>query len=147
MEVFKILLKWLIGILVVMQIISFLFVSFPKNIATNPNKEIKAPKEIMALFKVSCYDCHSNHTNYPWYTKISPLSFQIARHVDLGRKWLNFSKWEEYSDKQKDEKLEHIYKAVHTVMPLSGYVMFHPKAALSQEQRKMIRDWTGKAPF
>ena len=130
-----------------MQLVSFAFVRFPENKTVDPQKELQAPADIMAIFKVSCYDCHSNNTNYPWYTKIAPFSFGISRHVDLGRKWLNFSEWESYSEKQKDEKLEHIFKAVHTAMPLRNYVALHPEADLTKEQRQRIRDWTGKAPF
>jgi hypothetical protein len=139
--------KWVLGSIIVMQLASFAFVSFPETKPTDPKLEIKAPAEIMAIFKTSCYDCHSTETKYPWYTKIAPLSFGISRHIDLGRKWVNFSEWENYSEKQKDEKLGHIYKAVHTAMPLRNYVALHPEADLSPEQRKMIRDWTGKAPF
>jgi hypothetical protein len=143
----KTILKWVVGSIIVMQLASFAFVKYPESKATDPALEIKAPAEIMRVFKTSCYDCHSNETKYPWYTKIAPLSFGISRHVDLARKWVNFSEWENYSEKQKDEKLGHIYKAVHTSMPLRNYVLLHPKADLTKEQRDMIRDWTDKAPF
>jgi hypothetical protein len=147
MNVIKAILKWVIGSIVVMQLASFAFVNYPESKPTDPKLEIKAPSEIMSIFRTSCYDCHSNETNYPWYTKIAPLSFGISRHVDLGRKWVNFSEWENYTEKQKDEKLGYIYKAVHTAMPLKNYVALHPEADLTQEQRDMIREWTGKAPF
>jgi len=147
MGVIKILLKWIIGSFLLVQIISLIFISFPENKPTDRAKEIKAPAEIMAMLKVSCYDCHSNSTNYPWYKDIVPFSYGINRHVDLGRKWLNFSIWEEYTPEQKDEKLGQIFKSVHTVMPLSSYVKMHPEATLSKEQRDKIRAWTGKAPF
>jgi hypothetical protein len=147
MGVLKAIAKWIIGFFVVMQIISLVFLEFPEYKKSDPNLEIKAPDEIMSVFKTSCYDCHSTETNYPWYTKIAPISFGISRHVDLAKKWVNFSEWQNYTAKQKDEKLELIYKAVHTAMPLRNYVMLHSEADLTGEQRKMIREWTGKAPF
>jgi hypothetical protein len=26
-----------------------------------------APREIQTILERSCYDCHSNETNWPWY--------------------------------------------------------------------------------
>lgn len=39
----------------------------------------------------ACYDCHSNETEWPWYTNIAPMSWLIQRDVDGGREELNFS--------------------------------------------------------
>ena len=114
---------------------------------TDPKLEIKAPKEIMSIFKTSCYDCHSNEVNIPWYSNIAPISWTISRHVDLGRKWLNFSIWETYSQEQKDKKLGELYKAMYQAMPLKSYVSQHKEAKLTKAQRDLVRAWTGKAPF
>ena len=48
-----------------------------ENPIVNKNLEIKAPKEIMAVLKRSCYDCHSNKVITPWYQAIAPISFKI----------------------------------------------------------------------
>lgn len=117
------------------------------NPKSDKNLEIKAPKEVMKIFKKSCYDCHSNRVNIPWYASVAPASFFIKRHVDLGREWLNFSIWQSYSSKQKDKKLEQIFKSVYHAMPLPDYLKFHKDAKLSQKQKKIIRDWTGKTPY
>ncbi len=118
-----------------------------KNRETDPALEIKAPKQVMAVFKTSCYDCHSNQVNVPWYASIAPASFYIEKHVDLGRKWLNFSEWENYTEKEKDDKLKGIFRTVYAAMPLASYTLLHEEAKLSKEEIKMIRDWTGKAPY
>jgi hypothetical protein len=118
-----------------------------KNTPTNPKDEIKAPKEVMAILKRSCYDCHSNSAKLPWYSKVAPISWTISRHIKIGRKWVNFSIWETYTPEQKDKKLQEIYKAVYRVMPLQSYVSQHSEAKLSKEDRDLIRSWTGKAPF
>lgn len=129
----------------------FILIQFiPSNITNpkvDPSLEIKAPEEIMAIFKRSCYDCHSYNTNLPWYNSIAPASFMIKNHVDLGRKWLNFSTWENYSEQQKDKKLEGIFRTVYAAMPLASYVSMHKETKLTKEEIKKIRDWTGKAPF
>ena len=139
----KTILKYLFGTFLVIQLIQVDY----EQLESDKNLEIKAPKEIMHILKRSCYDCHSNTVNLPWYANIAPLSWEISRHVDLGRKWVNFSIWNSYTDEQKDIKLEELYKSVYQVMPLQSYVRFHPKTALTKEDRNLLRAWTGKAPF
>lgn len=114
-----------------------------ENFPINKNKEIKAPQEIMTMLQTSCFDCHSNQTNYPWYSHIAPFSWVISTHVNDGRKAVNYSNWEDYTPEEKKKKLEATYRTVYAVMPLSSYIWFHPKADLTMEQRKQIREWTG----
>tara|TARA_B100001063_G_scaffold107849_1_gene100577 strand:+ start:429 stop:848 length:420 start_codon:yes stop_codon:yes gene_type:complete len=114
-----------------------------KNFAVDKKLEIQAPDEIMTMFKTSCYDCHSNEANWPWYSKVAPFSWIITEHVDDGRKWLNFSEWENYTEEEKKKKLKGIYRTVYAVMPLNSYLWLHEEADLTKEQRKQIRDWTG----
>jgi len=118
-----------------------------KNKKTDKNLEIEVPDKIMTIFKRSCYDCHSNEVKIPWYSKIAPASFMMKNHVDLGRKWLNFSTWENYTQKEKDDKLKGIFRTVYAAMPLASYVWMHEEAELTKEEINLIRDWTGKAPF
>jgi len=118
-----------------------------ENPSTDKNLEISAIPEIMNIFKRSCYDCHSNEVKSPWYASIAPASFFIKNHVVLGRKWLNFSTWEHYTAAEKDKKLEGIFRTVYAAMPLASYISLHKEAKLTKEEIKLIRDWTGKAPF
>jgi hypothetical protein len=134
------------GLLVVFILIQFIPVSI-ENPKSDPSLEIKAPKEIMGILKRSCYDCHSNQVNVPWYASVSPFSYTIANHVELGRKWVNFSEWENYTQEQKDKKLEGVFRTVYAAMPLPSYIWLHPEAKLTKEEIVKIRDWTGKAPF
>lgn len=117
---------------------------------TNPkvdkNIEIKANAEVMKIFKTACYDCHSNETVYPWYSNIAPFSWVVSNHINEGRKALNFSTWENYSDEEKKEHLKDIYRTVYASMPLQSYLWIHDDAILTKEQRTLIRDWTGVRP-
>ncbi len=117
---------------------------------TNPkvdkNIEIKASEEVMKIFKTACYDCHSNETVYPWYSNIAPFSWVVSNHINEGRKALNFSTWENYSDEEKKEHLKDIYRTVYASMPLQSYLWIHDDAILTKEQRTLIRDWTGVRP-
>jgi len=118
-----------------------------QNPQTDPALELNTKPEVMAIFKRSCYDCHSNNANIPWYQSVAPASFFVKNHVDLGRKWLNFSTWENYTQEEKDKKLTGIFRTVYAAMPLSSYILLHKEAKLSKEEIQTIREWTGKAPF
>ena len=113
------------------------------NVAVEKDLEIKAPIEIMTIFKQSCYDCHSNEVKWPWYSEIAPFSWTITNHVDNGRDWLNFSIWETYTDEEKEKRLKGIYRTAYAIMPLPTYIWLHKEADLSRKQRNLIRDWTG----
>ncbi len=111
------------------------------NPATDPAKEIKAPKEVMAIFKRSCYDCHSNETRWPWYADVAPMSWAVRRDVIEGRKALNFSIWNDYSEAKKKELKKQIFRSVVLAMPLPQYLWLHPEAKLSKKDKDLIRNW------
>src|SRR5262249_25939676 len=58
--------------------------------------EVSAPPEIHDTLRRSCYDCHSNQTQWPWYAHVAPFSWAVARDIELGRRQLNFSDWGDY---------------------------------------------------
>lgn len=120
------------------------FIRFDKtNPKSDPAFEIKADEKVASIFKKSCYDCHSNQTKYPIYSEIAPMSWIITKHVDDGRKWLNFSEWESYDDAKKTKLKKLIYREVAEAMPLQPYTMMHEGTALSDEEKSTLREWTG----
>ena len=126
-------------IFVLMQIIQM----EKTNPTVNLKDEITAPKEIMEMFKNSCYDCHSNETTWPKYSYVAPISWIITKRVNNGRMALNFSTWQQYSKDEKKLKLKKIYRTIYAAMPLASYAQFHEEANLTKKQRNEIRDWTG----
>ena len=101
-----------------------------------------ASPAVAILMKNACYDCHSNSTSYPWYSKISPLSFWIQGHVDHGKENLNFSEWTTYSIKKKKHKLEECVEEVEDgKMPLKSYTWMHGNAKLNQEDMDLLVEW------
>ena len=105
-------------------------------VTTNP------PKEIALLLKTSCYDCHSNNTNYPWYDRIAPVSWWISGHVDHAKGELNFSEWNTYSQKRKNHKIKEIIEETEEgEMPLESYLIMHGEAKLSSEQQEQLKNW------
>lgn len=115
-----------------------------ENIAQEKNLEMKVDNiEVYNILKTACYDCHSNETVWPWYSKIAPFSWVVSNHVTEGKKALNFSTWENYNQEEKEEKIKDIYRTAYASMPLPSYIFAHENADLTKEQRNMIRDWTG----
>lgn len=81
--------------------------------------EIESPPEVHAILERSCYDCHSNQTRWPWYSRMAPVSWLVASDVHEGREHLNFSAWRSDSTDKRHELREEIRKNVEEgEMPL-----------------------------
>jgi hypothetical protein len=100
------------------------------------------PQDVLASLKTSCYDCHSNNTNYPWYNNIQPVAWWLASHVRDGKKDLNFSEFTSYPIRRQYSKLEQINDLVKKdAMPLASYTWIHKDAVLDQQQKLAIANW------
>lgn len=107
---------------------------------------VTVPDTVMSILKKSCYDCHSNHTNYPWYMNINPGGWLMASHIKDGKEELNFSEYATYSKKKRDRKLTITAEQVSKhEMPISSYLLIHSGAKLSDGQIKIIKDWVDSA--
>ena len=140
-------LKWLAIVLVV----AFIGIQFVRPVRTNPQVDegqtifarTQMTPQVSAILDRSCRDCHSNKTDWPWYTNVAPLSWWISNHVADGRKDLNLSEWGRLARDRQDRKLRQICDEVSDgVMPLSSYLPMHPQAKLSAEDKKILCDWT-----
>ena len=97
------------------------------------------PNNIKNNLQVSCYDCHSNNTKYPWYNKIQPVAWFLEEHIKDGKKELNFNEWESLSNRRKASKLRSIIKQIESgEMPLNSYTLIHKDAKLSSEETNEI---------
>ena len=97
------------------------------------------PNNIKNKLQVSCYDCHSNNTKYPWYNKIQPVAWFLEEHIKDGKKELNFSEWESLSNRRKASKLRSIIKQIESgEMPLNSYTLIHKDAKFSKKETNEI---------
>jgi hypothetical protein len=93
----------------------------------------------------ACGNCHSNHTDWPWYSHVAPVSWWIARDVRAGRENLNLSEWETYSALQQRDKLESICGLISTGrMPPRQYRSMHPEANLTEMEKKAVCAWVNE---
>ncbi len=86
------------------------------------------------LFNRSCADCHSHHTQWPWYSHIAPISWFTKDHVIEGRDSMNIS----IADHAEADEIEHEIKTGE--MPLWSYTLLHPKAKLTESEKKELID-------
>jgi len=105
-------------------------------------KSFNPPEEISNQLRTSCYDCHSNNTNYPWYNKVQPISWFLEGHIRKAKEELNFSEFGNYSNRKKKSKLKSIISQVKDdEMPLSSYTLIHRDAKLSEKDKLELEKW------
>ena len=103
---------------------------------------VQMTPQIASILDRSCTDCHSNNTRWPWYSRVAPVSWFVIDHVNHGRSHLNFSEWGRYTERERQELLEHMCKEVKSgAMPLDSYTRIHTNAKLVAGDVKTICDW------
>ena len=137
--------KILLGLLAVILLAQFFQPSSNKGSASGPTdirQAVSVPDSIHQILSVACYDCHSNHTNYPWYSRITPVNWWLRNHITDGKKELNFSEFATYNYKRKTKKFEEMAEEVeHGEMPLKSYLWIHDEARLTDGQRQSLISW------
>lgn len=99
---------------------------------------------VKSKLKTACLDCHSNQSEYPWYADIQPVEFWLSRHINDGKKHLNYSEFTNKSIARQNHKLEETIEMINEgEMPLKSYTYFglHPEANMTAEDKKLIIGW------
>ena len=113
---------------------------------TNPPVEgdFRGSAEVVSVLRRACYDCHSNETVWPWYSRVAPVSWVIAHDVTEGRAELNFSTWDQLSTEKQAKAMKESWKEVaEGEMPTWYYVVLHPEARLSANDQSVLQAWSG----
>ena len=98
--------------------------------------------EIMSMLVRSCQTCHSQRTVWPWYSYVAPVSWLIERDVSKARAYMNFSRWEEYTNEEREVYLGAIAAAIRNKqMPPSRFALLHPESRLSTAESERIYLW------
>ncbi len=88
---------------------------------------VDAPEDVLNTLQRSCWDCHSNETDWPWYAYVAPMSLRVSQHVRMGRQHVNFTEWDGYDAEDLDEAYEDIAEEMEKAgMPLSDYLARAP---------------------
>ncbi|MGB5370056.1 MAG: heme-binding domain-containing protein [Flavobacteriaceae bacterium] len=138
--------KVLIGLGIVLIVIQF--IRPDKNESNDLTYDIstkyQVPEDVNQLLQVSCNDCHSNKTEYPWYANVQPVAWWLNDHVMDGKRHLNFSEFTKRPIAIQNHKFEETIEMVEKKeMPLADYTYLglHPEAKLTDAQRTKIVDW------
>jgi len=101
------------------------------------------PPPIADIFQKSCYNCHSNHTDYAWYDNIVPFAWYIDRKIKRAKRSLNFSKWGAFEPWQRRLFLQGgiVYDIDTKRMPPKSYLALHPEAVISEQEKEAIAAW------
>lgn len=91
------------------------------------------------LAQKACFDCHSNETVWPWYSRIAPVSWLVYRDVVEGREHLNFSEWKGGAGKH-EQPHELTKEVIEGEMPPLQYTIAHPEARLDGRSKKLLTD-------
>lgn len=146
--------KKILKIVVVIIVIGLIIIQFFRP-EKNEGEEIAAkqitaiqqvPPDVQQILKVSCYDCHSNTTHYPWYDRIEPVAWFLHDHIVEGKKELNFSEFATYPTYRRYKKFKEIKKQVQDgEMPLFSYTIPHRDAVLTSEEKAILENWATNA--
>ena len=133
----------LLGLCVLIQIPVWLLQNNPP-VTQEPNWD---SPQTRALAQRACFDCHSNETNWTWYTRVPPSSFLTTLDVIRGRRHLNFSEWGaaqggEGGEGEEGEGGEGAGEAGELIMsgemPPSNYLPLHPEARLTDQEKMQL---------
>jgi hypothetical protein len=136
-------LKW-IGLSLLVVLVGIQFISTRSNQSKDvPSSDFilmyKVPDNIGHILNISCYNCHSNNTEYPWYSRMQPVGFLLESHINKGKAELNFSEFGSYSVRKQKSKLKSMVNQIEKdEMPLSSYTFIHRDARISLENKKAL---------
>lgn len=86
------------------------------------------------LAKEHCFQCHSNETDWTWYSNIAPASWLIYRDVARAREIFNFSEWD-----RNRAGLDELVPVIQSGrMPPIQYWIFHPQSRLTPAQKQQF---------
>jgi len=138
----------------IILIIVFIIIQFirpaknsSEEIATNEiAAKFDVPENVRQILNVSCYDCHSNTTKYPWYWHVQPGAWILSNHFNDGKKEVNFSIFSTYPAAKQYRKFKEIGEQVQKgEMPLSSYTFIHRDAVLNAQQKQLLEDWAASS--
>ncbi|MEO6818373.1 MAG: heme-binding domain-containing protein [Ginsengibacter sp.] len=142
--------KKALSIFGVLLIVAFIFIqfmrpspnAFPITVADNITSKYFVSDEVQNILKISCNDCHSNKTIYPWYSKVQPIAWFLDDHITDGKRHLNFDEFATYSLSKQYNRFKKISQMVHDgEMPIYSYTLIHWNAKLDNGQRTIIENW------
>jgi len=125
-----------LGCLALMQLVPYGKDHVNPPVIKEPDWDSTATRD---LVKRACFDCHSNETIWPFYSKFAPSSWLVYHDVVEAREKMNFSEWQgERKDAENPGMIE--AQVMGGGMPPIQYRLAHPEARLRLEERRKLVD-------
>lgn len=132
-------------LLAALVVIQFIHPKKNKSEGDQPNyigKAYPVPADVKTILEKACNDCHSNNTRYPWYAKVQPVDWWTNRHVQEGKRELNFDGFTDHSPRFQYIKMDEMIEQVKEgKMPLNSYTWIHKDAVLTQQEKEALTGW------
>lgn len=116
----------------------------PEDPAETIWSQTRVPANVSAILGRACQNCHSDRTEWPWYSAVAPGHWLTTADVYAARQHLNLSTWGRYNEERRTGSLIAICEMVASgKMPLWYYKPAHyPSAWLSESDKKAVCDWS-----
>jgi cytochrome c len=90
----------------------------------------------------ACANCHSEKVEWPWYSRLAPVSWMIEADVYQAREHLNMSQWSRYTRQDRVTLLSAIAAVMRSkAMPPDRYTALHRESVLTDSERDRIYQW------
>jgi hypothetical protein len=129
--------------------ICFTFRQPPVNPPVVPSLTMEAslrpPPGVSKMLRRACYDCHSNETRWPWYSRVPGLGNMLARDVLNARTAFNFSEWATGPYRKPRVGAAMLLGMCAAMregqMPRKNYQLLHPEAKPSHSEVDQFCVW------
>jgi hypothetical protein len=118
-----------------------------RQVAVPLRADLALPENLRPVIGRACRDCHTDQTQWPWYSWVPPVSFLIQHDVKKGRAKLDFSTWtNSQPQRPTGNQIEEVCDAVSNgTMPPRSYRLMHPEARLSAQDIAAFCSWADTA--
>ena len=105
--------------------------------------DLPVPENLRPIITRACRDCHTDQTQWPWYSRLPGVSLLIERDVRKGKEHLNFSTWSmNAKGRPTRNQLQEVCDAVSdNAMPPHSYRIMHPESRLSDKDVDVLCQW------
>lgn len=135
----------IVVLLVITSLLTLILVSQLRTVSTNPpitSDFGNTPENVKSIVRNSCYDCHSNETQLEWFHKLPFIASRVKEDIEKGREKINFSEWDQYSEKEQITILFNMLtKVKKDIMPPEDYLFVHPSSKLTDSQKEELETY------
>jgi hypothetical protein len=100
------------------------------------------PESSRKIVEHKCGNCHSETVEWPWYSRVAPVSWFVEHDVLEARSHMNLSRWGSYGNADKIDLLSRLAAEARSgEMPPARYTAVHGDSKLTPEERQSLSDW------